>query len=56
MTFGEKVSGIVGWLADSLAPGREYDEEDVFGEFGNDYGYEDGNAVRKPEVYSTKVW
>ena len=54
MTFGEKVSGIVGWLADSLAPGRDYYDEDAFTGFEEDCGY-DGNAVRKPEVYQTKV-
>ncbi len=58
MTLGEKVSGIVGWLADSLTGGTEpeYPGDDAFRRFDEDYGYEDGNAVRKPEIdYSTRV-
>ena len=60
MTLGEKVSGIVSWITDSLTGSDGgYGDNDpfVFGEEGGDdgYGY-DGNAVRKPSVdYSTRV-
>ena len=60
MTLGEKVSGIVGWIADSLTGSeRDYQEDDPFvfgdGTVEEGYGY-DGNAVRKPAVdYSTRT-
>ncbi len=57
MTLGEKVSGLVGWITDSLTGSDGGYDEDALADFGGDDGYSyEGSAVRKPAVeYSTRV-
>ncbi|MCD8377374.1 MAG: cell division protein SepF [Candidatus Gastranaerophilales bacterium] len=52
MTIGEKVSGLVGWITDSLTGGGDYDDG-ALSDFDDGYSY-DGSAVRKPK-YSTRI-
>ena len=57
MTLGEKVSGLVGWITDSLTGSDGGYDEDALADFGGDDGYSyEGSAVRKPAVeFSTRV-
>ena len=58
MTIGEKVSGLVDFITNSLTgTGNDYDE-DALADFGGDDGYTyEGSAIRKPAVdpYTTRV-
>ena len=57
MTIGEKVSGLVDFITNSLTgTGSDYDE-DALTDFGGDDGYSyEGSAVRKPSrEYTTRV-